>query len=113
MIPNSLRHCFSTTKVRVALYIFFYHPFPLSRFFNTIYAHTVRRRLLLTGTPLQNNLPELWGLMNFLLPDVFDSCATFDEWFNRPFANTGETAELNQEETILVIRGLHKVLRSG
>eukprot|EP00124_Ichthyophonus_hoferi_P005332 Ihof_evm1s747 gene=Ihof_evmTU1s747 len=73
--------------------------------------YRVPRRLLLTGTPLQNSLPELWGLMNFLLPDVFNSCATFEEWFNRPFANTGETAELNQEETILVIRGLHKVLR--
>ncbi|NXP77636.1 SMCA1 protein, partial [Ramphastos sulfuratus] len=27
-------------------------------------------RLLLTGTPLQNNLHELWALLNFLLPDV-------------------------------------------
>lgn len=31
------------------------------------------RRLLLTGTPLQNKLPELWALLNFLLPDVFNS----------------------------------------
>lgn len=30
-------------------------------------------RLLLTGTPLQNNLHELWSLLNFLLPDVFAS----------------------------------------
>ncbi len=41
-------------------------------------AETVREfrsinRLLLTGTPLQNNLHELWSLLNFLLPDVFDS----------------------------------------
>ena len=37
-------------------------------------------RLLLTGTPLQNNLHELWALLNFLLPDVFNSsdvCLTF------------------------------------
>jgi SNF2 family DNA or RNA helicase len=39
-------------------------------------------RLLLTGTPLQNNLHELWALLNFLLPDVFESSEDFDEWFN-------------------------------
>ena len=39
-------------------------------------------RLLLTGTPLQNNLHELWALLNFLLPDVFNSSEDFDEWFN-------------------------------
>uniref|UniRef100_A0A674N9S9 SNF2 related chromatin remodeling ATPase 5 n=1 Tax=Takifugu rubripes TaxID=31033 RepID=A0A674N9S9_TAKRU len=37
-------------------------------------------RLLLTGTPLQNNLHELWALLNFLLPDVFNS--DFDSWFD-------------------------------
>nr|XP_018898442.1 PREDICTED: chromatin-remodeling complex ATPase chain Iswi-like isoform X1 [Bemisia tabaci] len=39
-------------------------------------------RLLLTGTPLQNNLHELWSLLNFLLPDVFGSAEDFDAWFN-------------------------------
>ncbi|GLV35654.1 Imitation SWI [Carabus blaptoides fortunei] len=39
-------------------------------------------RLLLTGTPLQNNLHELWALLNFLLPDVFNSADDFDAWFN-------------------------------
>ncbi|KAK5643876.1 hypothetical protein RI129_007721 [Pyrocoelia pectoralis] len=39
-------------------------------------------RLLLTGTPLQNNLHELWSLLNFLLPDVFNSSDDFDAWFN-------------------------------
>ena len=39
-------------------------------------------RLLLTGTPLQNNLHELWALLNFLLPEVFSSAEDFDEWFN-------------------------------
>jgi ATP-dependent helicase STH1/SNF2 len=34
-------------------------------------------RLLLTGTPLQNNLGELWALLNFLLPKVFNSCDDF------------------------------------
>ena len=39
-------------------------------------------RLLLTGTPLQNNLHELWALLNFLMPDVFSSSQEFDEWFS-------------------------------
>jgi hypothetical protein len=34
-------------------------------------------RLLLTGTPLQNNLAELWSLLNFLLPEIFDDLGRF------------------------------------
>ena len=78
----------------------------------TQYYHT-RYRLILTGTPLQNNLPELWALLNFVLPHIFKSVKSFDEWFNTPFANTGgqDKMELNEEEQLLVIRRLHKVLR--
>jgi len=76
------------------------------------YYHT-RFRLILTGTPLQNNLTELWSMLNFVLPNIFKSHKTFDEWFNTPFANTGgqDKMELTEEEQILVIRRLHKVLR--
>jgi ATP-dependent helicase STH1/SNF2 len=77
-----------------------------------------RFRLILTGTPLQNSLPELWSLLNFVLPKIFNSAKTFDEWFNAPFANFGiaagdssDSTELNEEETLLIIRRLHKVLR--
>ncbi|XP_010132232.1 PREDICTED: transcription activator BRG1-like, partial [Buceros rhinoceros silvestris] len=38
----------------------------------------------------QNKLPELWALLNFLLPTIFKSCSTFEQWFNAPFAMTGE-----------------------
>ncbi|KAF7027713.1 hypothetical protein CFC21_039734 [Triticum aestivum] len=65
------------------------------RLFSTNY------RLLITGTPLQNNLHELWSLLNFLLPEIFSSAETFDEWFQI----TGET---DQQE---VVQQLHKVLR--
>ncbi|KAI1824846.1 SNF2 family N-terminal domain-containing protein [Xylaria intraflava] len=79
----------------------------ISQYYNT------RFRLILTGTPLQNNLSELWSMLNFVLPNIFKSVKTFDEWFNTPFANTGgqDKMELNEEEQILVIRRLHKVLR--
>ncbi|KAL9068473.1 MAG: hypothetical protein Q9157_006498 [Trypethelium eluteriae] len=75
--------------------------------------YTTRYRLILTGTPLQNNLPELWALLNFVLPTIFKSVKSFDEWFNTPFANTGgqDRMELSEEEQLLVIRRLHKVLR--
>ncbi|WVQ80394.1 hypothetical protein IAT38_002499 [Cryptococcus sp. DSM 104549] len=74
--------------------------------------YTSRYRLILTGTPLQNNLPELWALLNFVLPKIFNSVKSFDEWFNAPFANTGgEKMEMNEEEALLVVKRLHKVLR--
>ena len=38
-------------------------------------------RILLTGTPLQNNLTELWALLNFLMPKLFDSADEFNELF--------------------------------
>ncbi|KAJ3042030.1 hypothetical protein HDV00_008323 [Rhizophlyctis rosea] len=51
-------------------------------------------RLLLTGTPLQNNLSELWSLLNFIMPDIFDDLTAFQEWFE--FAE--KIDDLNDEE---------------
>ncbi|KAF2036444.1 hypothetical protein EK21DRAFT_51773 [Setomelanomma holmii] len=59
-----------------------------------------RNRLLITGTPLQNNLHELWALLNFLLPDVFGDSAAFDDWFSQQNADSDT-----------VVQQLHKVLR--
>ena len=61
--------------------------------------------LILTGTPLQNNLLELWALLNFILPKNFNSVKSLDERFNTPFANsgTGDKIDLNEEEALLII----------
>lgn len=81
-------------------------------------------RILLTGTPLMNQLSELWSLLNFLLPTIFNSVETFDQWFSRPFAQFGsnnnnpnsekesETDQLlSNEERMLIIHRLHELLR--
>ena len=70
-------------------------------------------RLLLTGTPLQNNLAELWALLNFLLPHIFHSMDDFEKWFNQPMSRTTDERqfELNEEETLLITNRLHQVLR--
>ncbi len=59
-----------------------------------------RNRLLITGTPLQNNLHELWALLNFLLPDVFGDAEAFDQWFS---------GQGGDQDT--VVQQLHRVLR--
>eukprot|EP00808_Paulinella_micropora_P021784 g56470.t1 len=61
-----------------------------------------RNRLLLTGTPLQNNLHELWALLNFLLPDIFGDSHEFDALFVR---------EDGQDLEGSVMKTLHKILR--
>ncbi|KAL8162672.1 hypothetical protein V2J09_014161 [Rumex salicifolius] len=72
--------------------------------------YRIRRRLLLTGTPIQNSLQELWALLNFLLPNIFNSVDNFEEWFNAPFSDRSDVS-LTQEEQELVIRRLHQVIR--
>ncbi|KAG2884834.1 Helicase [Phytophthora cactorum] len=52
----------------------------------TLLTFSSQRRLLLTGTPLQNNLLELWALMHFLMPHVFSSRKEFSYWFQNPLA---------------------------
>jgi len=58
-------------------------------------------RLLITGTPLQNNLNELWALLNFILPEIFGDAEQFDKWFSL----SGDAGQQN------VIKKLHTVLR--
>lgn len=75
-----------------------------------ITGYRIQRRLLLTGTPIQNSLQELWSLLNFLLPNIFNSVQNFEEWFNAPFADRGDVS-LTDEEELLIIRRLHHVIR--
>ncbi|KAI4497049.1 hypothetical protein M0802_007795 [Mischocyttarus mexicanus] len=70
-------------------------------------------RLLLTGTPLQNNLAELWSLLNFLLPDIFNDLTIFESWFNpKELQETdGKEKLLKQEEEKQVLSSLREILK--
>lgn len=75
---------------------------------------TAARRLLLSGTPLQNDLQELWSLLNLLLPDVFDDKKIFSEWFGDHISgganNGGGDDWLEKEKRVVVIHRLHQIL---
>ncbi|XP_041865622.1 lymphoid-specific helicase [Melanotaenia boesemani] len=66
-------------------------------------------KLLLTGTPLQNNLAELWSLLNFLLPEVFDDLKSFESWFDINTLGESENVVVaEREQNILSM--LHQIL---
>ncbi|SCU84913.1 LAMI_0C09384g1_1 [Lachancea mirantina] len=60
-----------------------------------------KNRLLITGTPLQNNLHELWALLNFLLPDIFGDSEVFDEWFQQNNSDEDQDVVISQLHTVL------------
>lgn len=79
-----------------------------------------QHRLLLTGTPLQNNLIELWSLLYFLMPsgrasegmpEGFADLRNFQEWFSRPVERMVEGGEYVDEEAKQTISKLHQILR--
>jgi SNF2 family DNA or RNA helicase len=79
-----------------------------SQRWQTLLTFRTSHRLLLTGTPLSNSLMELWSLMHFLMPSVFQSQKEFQQWFGAPLQSMveGKTA-LNAK----LIGRLHGILR--
>jgi len=49
-----------------------------------------RGRLLLSGTPIQNTMAELWSLLHFVMPALFDSHDEFKEWFSKDIEGHAE-----------------------
>lgn len=79
-----------------------------SQRWQTLLRFNTKRRLLLTGTPLQNDVMELWSLMHFLMPHIFSSQQDFKEWFSNPFSQSmNQTQSLN----MLVVQRLQSILR--
>ncbi|KAF7706330.1 hypothetical protein HF521_019584 [Silurus meridionalis] len=68
-----------------------------SKFFRRLNDYKIDHKLLLTGTPLQNNLEELFHLLNFLTPNRFNNLEGFLEEF----------ADISKEDQI---KKLHDLL---
>eukprot|EP00727_Mastigamoeba_balamuthi_P008645 m51a1_g4402 hypothetical protein (840) ;mRNA; r:417036-420747 len=70
-------------------------------------------RLLLTGTPLQNNLAELWSLLNFLLPDIFSNLADFKQWFDFTglLESSSQASDGEQQLHSDLVTKLHSLMR--
>lgn len=93
-----------------------------SQRWQTLLGFNSQRRLLLTGTPLQNNLMDLWSLMYFLMPNgladvpgagAFANMKDFQEWFSNPLDRAVESgsSSMMDEETRKMVSKLHTILR--
>ena len=79
-----------------------------SQRWQTLIGFNTQRRLLLTGTPLQNNLMELWSLLHFLMPHVFTDRKQFSYWFSNPMDSI---IEGNTKRSDDLINRLHGIIR--
>ncbi|ODV84270.1 hypothetical protein CANARDRAFT_8947 [[Candida] arabinofermentans NRRL YB-2248] len=67
-----------------------------------------RNRLLLTGTPIQNSMQELWALLHFIMPQLFDSHDEFSEWFSKDIeSHANSNTQLNEQQ----LSRLHMILK--
>lgn len=88
-----------------------------SQRWQTLLGFNTQARLLLTGTPLQNNLTELWSLLFFLMPAEngvggFADLQEFQDWFHKPESQILESGrDQMDDEAKAIISKLHKVLR--
>ena len=69
-----------------------------------------RHRLILTGTPIQNTVNELWGLFDFLMPGYLGTEKQFTSRYARPIlaAREGKGSAKDQEAGALAMEALHR-----
>jgi len=79
-----------------------------SQRWKTLLGFNCRNRLLMSGTPIQNSMAELWALLHFIMPKLFDNHEQFQEWFSKDIeANSQNETELNTRQ----LSRLHAVLK--
>ncbi|KAL5002537.1 SNF2 family N-terminal domain-containing protein [Aspergillus recurvatus] len=82
------------------------------RLIKELLSYNSANRLLITGTPLQNNITELWSLLHFLLPEIFNDLNSFQNWFDfsTVLDNNGQTDMIEHRKRTLVST-MHSILK--
>ncbi|CCW63168.1 unnamed protein product [Phytomonas sp. EM1] len=72
-------------------------------------------RLIITGTPLQNNLKELWSLLHFLSPRLFHTTDTLEEWFDSSSGHQDAEVMSNMHKILapMMIRRIKSEVNTG
>ena len=83
------------------------------RLIRELQSYQSANRLLITGTPLQNNLTELWSLLHFLMPSIFDKLETFESWFDFSALKekNGYEQILSEDRRRNLVASLHAILK--
>lgn len=80
----------------------------LSTRWKSLLSFSCRNRLLLTGTPIQNSMQELWALLHFIMPSLFDSHDEFSDWFSKDIESHAQSnTQLNEQQ----LKRLHVILK--
>lgn len=82
------------------------------RLIKELLTYNSANRLLITGTPLQNNITELWSLLHFLLPDIFNDLDSFESWFDfSSVLDSGDKADIIERRKRNLVTAMHAILK--
>ncbi|ANB12181.1 Mot1p [Sugiyamaella lignohabitans] len=81
-----------------------------SKLTKAVKTFNANHRLILSGTPIQNNVLELWSLFDFLMPGFLGTEKVFNERFAKPISasRNAKSSSKEQEAGALALEALHK-----
>ena len=79
-----------------------------SLLYRTLIKFDTNHRLLVTGTPLQNSLKELWALLHFIMPEKFNQWEEFDEKYSSVLKDGLKFQDLHKELQPYLLRRVKK-----
>ena len=82
------------------------------RLIKELLTYNSANRLLITGTPLQNNITELWSLLHFLLPEIFNDLDSFQSWFDfSSMLDSSDKTNVIERRKRTLVSTMHSILK--